>query len=135
MAMGAWQGHICKVHILFSPPTIPFGLMQGKRLPDTRFGDLPEGIEEGAYWKCLSGDGSPMSPPGDDGAQNLTGTVWMVVAPGLGLAPALLTKHTVREEDDGTISVRSGDGSSNSILVQMGNGKSYHGFIEHGVWS
>jgi hypothetical protein len=41
----------------------------------------------------------------------------------------------VREEDDGTISVRPGDGSSNSILLSGAFGKTWHGYIEHGEWS
>jgi len=69
--------------------------------------------------------------------ENLTGTIWQIVAPGTdGHGVATLTKHTVREEDDGTISVRPGDGSSNSILVTSGSdGSTYHGYIEHGVWT
>ncbi len=63
--------------------------------------------------------------------------MWMVACPmpsgsfGLGH----LAAHTVREHEDGTISVRQGDGSSNSILMTGAKGQQYHGFIEHGVWS
>ncbi len=46
-----------------------------------------------------------------------------------------LTKHTIREEDDGTISVRPGDGSSNSILITGAHGRTWHGYIERGVWN
>ena len=108
----------------------------GARLPDTPLDRLPDGIVRGAYWKVL--DRESGEPLRSDEPGNLTGTVWMVVAPlgdadGYGIGR--LTKHTVREHEDGTISVRPGDGSSNSILIQKGNGQEYHGFIEHGVWT
>lgn len=48
-----------------------------------------------------------------------------------GYAIATLSFHTVREHDDGTISVLPGDGSSNSILVPRTD---FHGYINHGVW-
>lgn len=116
--------------------------MQGRRLEDVRFGDLPEGCDEpGTYWKYLSrkNPGEPMVytevnweiPPN---VQNLTGTVWGYHSPdGGGLGT--LAIHTVREEDDGTISVRAGDGSSNSILHKGSNNRTWHGYIEHGVWN
>lgn len=125
--------------------------MQGKRLPDTILGELPEEITEegwfkdqpGSYWKVLSRKkkGEPLRPndmyPDSDFSGNLTNEVWGIVTPN-GLY-GLLTLHTVREEPDGTISVRPGDGSSNSILVQGvgpdGESVSYHGYIEHGVWT
>jgi hypothetical protein len=48
----------------------------------------------------------------------------------------MLSIHTVREEDDGTISVRPGDGSSNSILIKYRAEPTWwHGYIEHGVWN
>lgn len=107
----------------------------GVRLPDTPIDRLPDGIVRGAYWKVL--DRETGEPLRSDCPENLTGTVWMVAAPlgaddGYGIGR--LTKHTVREHEDGTISVRHGDGSSNSILIEKGNGESFHGFIEHGVW-
>jgi hypothetical protein len=44
--------------------------------------------------------------------------------------------HTVRENDDGTITVAAGDGSSNSILHGGGaQNKEWHGYIDHGVWN
>src|SRR5690349_12315268 len=88
---------------------------QGRRRPDTWRGDLPADLQPGDYWKVLGGDGEPAH---SDEPSNLTGGVWMVVAPmSYGYALGNLGKHTVREEDDGTISVRPGDGSSNSILI------------------
>lgn len=44
----------------------------------------------------------------------------------------MLPVHTVREHEDGTISVRPGDGSSNSILVKQGDGQQWRGYIDHG---
>lgn len=60
-----------------------------------------------------------------------------MVAPageGDGYMAGRLEHHTVREEDDGTISVRPNDGSSNSIQITGGQGREWHGYIEHGVW-
>ena len=67
-----------------------------------------------------------------DDPGNLTGGVWKLYLDGFGVFT--LTKHTVREHDDGTISVRPGDGSSNSIGVRGAHGRYWHGYIEHGVW-
>lgn len=108
--------------------------MIGRRRPDTRLDRLPRGeLHAGDYWKVL--DPETGTPRRSDDPTNLTGTVWMVVAPlGDGFAIGRLEHHTVREHDDGTISVRAGDGSSNSILISRGT-KSWHGYIEHGVWS
>jgi len=109
--------------------------LKGRRLPDAESGELPEHetIQAGDYWKALA-DGKPLRV---ENPSNLTGEVWWIAAPmpsgSFGLAR--LTNHTVREEDDGTISVRPGDGSSNSILVKGANGQEFHGYIEHGVWS
>lgn len=108
---------------------------QGFRLPDTREGELPQGIAPGAFWKVLDDNGAPKikTHPG-----KLTEECWAAVVPvgdkgGFGIAN--LYNHTVREEDDGSISVRPGDGSSNSILVQKGaGGPSWHGYIERGVF-
>ena len=43
-----------------------------------------------------------------------------------------LDYHTVRENEDGTISVLPGDGSSNSILVHGSRVRSWHGYIYSG---
>lgn len=107
--------------------------MQGRRLPDTPIDELPDGFERCDYWRVLNRDGTlrMSTAPG-----NLTGGVWMVVAPlgetayGIGR----LELHTVREEDDGSISVRPDDGSSNSIKVTGVRGLTWHGFIERGEW-
>lgn len=108
--------------------------MIGRRLPDTIEGELPEGIQAGDYWRPTLDDGTPLR---NDHPQNLTGGVWYVAAPmpSGSFSIARLTLHTVREEDDGTISVRPGDGSSNSILIKGANGQEYHGYIERGVWT
>lgn len=108
----------------------------GRRLPDLAFDQIHGDLQPGDYWKILNvGDGLPRQ---SECSENLTGTCWFVVAPigdGEGYAIGRLEKHTVREEDDGTISVRPGDGSSNSILIGGSHGRSWHGYIEHGVWS
>lgn len=111
-------------------------MMLGRRRPDTPHGDLPDDVRRGDYWKIL--DSSSSRPLRSDEPSNLTGTCWMVVAPigeGDGYAIAKLTKHTVRENDDGTITVAPGDGSSNSILITGPSGQQYHGYIEDGVWT
>lgn len=111
--------------------------MQGRRREDMRFGDLPEDLQAGDYWKIL--DRKTGEPMQSDTPQNLTGTCWHVVSPVLrgswSQAIGFLKHHTVREEEDGTISVRPGDGSSNSIVISDGEGELFHGYIEHGVWS
>ena len=40
-----------------------------------------------------------------------------------------ITKHTVEEHDDGTITV------SPSIACAGGGGADFHGWLKHGVWS
>ena len=109
--------------------------MIGRRRPDTREDELPEDLRAGDYWKIL--DVATGEPLHVETAGNLTGTAWHVACPvatGDGFLLATLKNHTVREEEDGTISVRPGDGSSNSILVTGGPGGSrqWHGYIEHG---
>lgn len=104
----------------------------GRRRPDTPRDQLPPDVRPGDYWKVLNvGTGEPAH---NDSPSNLTGTVWEIVAPDTGFEVATLAVHTVREEEDGTISVRPGDGSSNSILVTGAHGKQWHGYIEHGEW-
>ena len=113
---------------------------EGRRLPDLPHGEIHTEIQPGDYWKILTHDGS--EPLRATYASNLTGSCWFVVVPlvkanslakGYGLGK--LMKHTVREHEDGTISVRPNDGSSNSILVTKGqDGPSWHGYIEHGVF-
>lgn len=109
--------------------------MKGRRLPDLAFDQWHEDAEPGDYWKILNvGDGQPRK---SEEPSNLTGTCWFVLAPrgdGEGFALGRLELHTVREHNDGTISVRPGDGSSNSILIGGARGFSWHGYIEHGVW-
>jgi hypothetical protein len=97
--------------------------MTGRRRPDTPRGELPDDIRAGDFWKVGENSESP------------TGVEWMVVSPvekGYGIGR--LVHHTVREHEDGTISVRPGDGSSNSILIIGAGPTSWHGYIDHGVW-
>ena len=109
--------------------------MKGRRRPDSPIGKIPRGVRAGDFWKVLTDDGDrPIAIEGEP--SNLTGCMWRVAAPmSYGFAIGTLTKHTVREEDDGTISVRAGDGSSNSILITGHAGEQWHGYIERGTWS
>lgn len=104
---------------------------QGRRREDVQLGYLPEDPQLGDYWKYVQPDGEPLhsSEP-----SNLTGTVWGIRPPLSGFSIATLTKHTVREHDDGTISVRPDDGSSNSIKVISPHHGEWHGYVERGVW-
>lgn len=108
--------------------------LQGRRLPDTREGDLPSDIQAGDYWKILDADGVPKR---STAASNLTGECWHVAVPFGGRDDVYslgnLINHTVREHADGTISVLPGDGSSNSILVRRCD-SSWHGYIRGGVF-
>lgn len=109
--------------------------LTGRRRPDTPHGDLPPDLQAGDYWKVLSHDGS--EPRLVEWPEKLTKDCWMVVVPlgserGYGIGN--LERHTVREEEDGTISVRPNDGSSNSILVSKSSRQSWHGYVEHGVF-
>lgn len=114
--------------------------IQGERYPDWHFegGALTPEMKPGGYMKVLD-------YPFDLGPTNLTQTTWAIVAPN-GLK-GQLTQHTVREEDDGSITVKPGDGSSNSILVtgvvypegwEPGDSElptlSWHGYITRGLW-
>lgn len=111
--------------------------MRGRRRPNTFHGELPDDIQPGDYWRQLWSNGSPRVV---DHPSNLTGGCWSVVPPIGGLDDWMLGNlelHTVREEGDGTISVRPGDGGSNSILItsrRAGGERRWHGFIECGEW-
>lgn len=111
--------------------------MLGRRLPDLARGRIADGFQPGDYCKVVHADGTPVTPVEHSGERdystNLTGTVWYVVTPN-GLLGGL-SLHTVREHEDGTISIRPGDGSSNSVLIEGAHGKTWHGYVEHGVWS
>lgn len=115
----------------------------GRRLPDTRFGELPLPLDEirpGDIWKYLSQDGTAVVAasvyPNADVSGNLTGGVWGYRSPdGNGIGTLVL--HTVREhdDDDGTVSIRPGDGSSNSVLHRGGSkNMTWHGYVSHNVW-
>lgn len=102
--------------------------------------DWPEGgpfhddgpIEIGDYWKVLADDGLPKIV---HAAGKLTEECWRIVVPmgdGGGYGIGNLDHHTVRENEDGTISVLPGDGSSNSILVGGSRERSWHGYIYSG---
>ena len=108
-------------------------LARGRHLPDAKQGWFPiemDDIQEGDYWKVLDLAGEPMK---SDQPGNLTGTVWMFKGPS-GSGFGTLMRHTVREHEDGTISVLPGDGSSNSILQGGGGKPQWHGYIYNGEW-
>jgi hypothetical protein len=110
--------------------------VKGKRLADVQLGDFPEGCDEaGTYWKYVNEKGEDMKPPQNQKgvAQNLTQTMWGYHSPN-GKGIGTLSIHTVREHEDGTISVRPNDGSSNSIMHNRGLASEWHGYIEHGEW-
>lgn len=116
-------------------------------------GDFPvdyDDLEPGDYWKVLTRDGSrPLDVHRSEDrywgssermltqySQNLTGGVWGVITPQGNYG--MLSIHTVREEEDGTISIRAGDGSSNSVKIGSPTSDGlpeWHGYIEHGEWS
>lgn len=114
---------------------------QGRRREDriegSPHGDpLPDDMQIGDYWKVLDPNGSPkiVIQPG-----KLTEHCWRLIVPlddGTGIfgpfAIGNLAHHTVRENEDGTISVLPGDGSSNSILISGARGRSWHGYIYSG---
>jgi len=125
--------------------------MKGRRLKNARVGNYPlpyDELKPGDYWKVMDRNtGRALNVRDNHGDrhwwgkeddnrfdQNLTGGVWGVIDPTGRYG--LLSIHTVREEKDGTISVRPGDGSSNSILISGGSSTKppWHGYIEHGVW-
>lgn len=112
--------------------------MLGRRRPDLPDGELPADLKPGDYWKILDPTGGPKHSANPE---NLTGTCWHIVVPmdpgdfGRGYGLGRLENHTVREHDDGTISVRPGDGSSNSILVTGHHDQRWHGYIDHGEFA
>jgi hypothetical protein len=102
--------------------------MIGRRRPDTARGDLPDDLRDGDYWKVLNRVSG--RPAKSEYPSNLTGLTWEIYLDGFGVAG--LEQHTVREHEDGTITVAPGDGSSNSILVSKADGRSWHGYIRRG---
>jgi hypothetical protein len=113
--------------------------VNGRRLADVRFGDLPlplDDLRPGDIWRYLNADGTPVSAkalyPNRDMSGNLTDEVWGYYAPN-GDGIGTMSLHTVRSHDDGTISIRPGDGSSNSVLHQ-GPGGTWHGYVDHNDW-
>jgi hypothetical protein len=110
--------------------------MQGRRRDDVRWGDLPDDVQPGDIWRYLNYDGTPVSarvmyPNSQAVSGNLADTVWGYMPPN-GDGIGTLGIHTVRENDDGTVSVLPGDGSSNSILHQGRD--TWHGYIYNGEW-
>lgn len=90
----------------------------GAILPECGF----DGLESGDYWRI--GESS------DSG--NLTGLSYGFYFDGFGLFR--LTKHTIREHEDGTISIVPGDGSSNSVRVSGNHDSIAHGYFRRNRW-
>ncbi len=115
------------------------GAFTGRRLPDMHLGGLPlelDDLRQGDIWRYVNHDGSPVEAgtySRSDKSGNLTGEVWGYSLGDLGIGTLAL--HTVRSHDDGTVSVRPGDGTSNSILHDDGRGHTWHGYVEHNVWT
>lgn len=109
--------------------------MEGRRRPDTPLSCMPDDVQAGDYWKILQREsGEPLV---STSPSNLTGTCWMVAAPlgdDGGFGVGRLMHHTVRENEDGTITVAPNDGSSNSIKITGSHDRTWHGYIERGVW-
>lgn len=104
--------------------------VKGRRRPDTEYGNLPDDLQPGDYWRYIR-EGEYMIAHEAPG--NLTGGVWGFMGPhdrGIGT----LRYHTVRENEDGTISIKPGDGSSNSI-GQTGPSGYWHGYIYDDIWT
>lgn len=115
--------------------------VRGRRLPDVEYGEIPDDPQPGDYWKYVK-DGRPLSArehcngadPSSPVHQNLTDTVWGFYSPD-GNGIGTLSIHTVRENSDGTITIKPGDGSSNSVLHKGGDPeKQWHGYVTHGEW-
>lgn len=104
--------------------------VRGKRLPDQPLHTWPLDAVPGDFWKWCNDDGTPfVIDPWPEG--NLTGGHWGGVTPN-GLKMNLLY-HTVRENEEGLITVAPGDGSSNSILTTHRT-EFWHGYITEGLW-
>lgn len=115
--------------------------VMGRRLPDVGLGELPLPIDElqpGDIWRYVSSNGDPLSAaemyPHSDTSGNLTDEIWGFFSPdGNGIGTMVL--HTVRSNDDGTVSILPGDGSSNSVLYSGGvENKTWHGYVYNNEW-
>lgn len=102
----------------------------GRHRGDVRLGDLPDDPQPGDYWRYVGSDGQAIDTSSHP--ENLTGGMWGICPPNGSIGT--LAKHTVRENDDGTITVAAGDGSSNSIHHDPAGPHDWHGYIDHGVW-
>lgn len=98
--------------------------IQGRRRDDTPFNRLPGDLEHGDYWKIS--DFNPNEP------SNAEKTAWRFYFDGFGVMT--LTKHTVREHEDGTISILPGDVSSNSIGIHGAHSRYWHGYCYNGIF-
>ncbi len=72
-------------------------------------------------------DGWLPTVPGQYGKDERTG-IWWAKPPKPGFPTGMLSDHDVTEHPDGTITV------SPSILVEGDHGKTWHGYLERGIW-
>lgn len=104
--------------------------LQGRRRESPEPGELVPNLEHGDYWRehrVLWTEIAEADPT------NLTHTAWGYYLEGFGVG--YMAHHTVREHEDGTISVLPNDGSSNSILCRKSpDTEFFHGYIRRGVW-
>lgn len=114
--------------------------IMGRHLPGARLGELPLPLDElqpGDIWKYLSWDGTPVSARGMYGEKvngNLEDTMWGFKSPD-GNGIGTLAQHTVRENEDGTVSILPGDGTSNSVLHSGGpDNMTWHGYVYNNEW-
>jgi hypothetical protein len=82
----------------------------GKRLPDGEIAQHP--FQPGAYGRVPRSGGE---------------WTWYACVPEGGML-ANLSAHEVTEHEDGTITAEP------SILVHGGEGREWHGYLEHGEW-
>jgi hypothetical protein len=105
--------------------------LQGRRRETPPVGEhFPPDLEHGDYWRTAEPRYVEIA---EADASNLTHTAWGYYLEGFGVGH--LAHHTVREHEDGTISVLPDDGSSNSILCRKrADEEFFHGYIRRGVW-
>jgi hypothetical protein len=75
---------------------------------------------------AIQGEVFPVLEQGDYG-KDMDG-LWWARVPAPGFSTASLGDHSVIEHEDGTITV------SPSILMMRRDGKSWHGYLEKGIW-
>ena len=87
-------------------------MTEAKRLPDSADGEFPDGFDTGSicYWR-----------------DRRYPDMWLLYLPGGGVGN--LSRHTVTEHDDGSITV-----SPSILLTSNRKDRRRHGFLRRGVW-